>query len=326
MKTNHCILLLILILLPFMNNACQKKSAGTVQFVKMGTGGLGGVYYFVGTQIVGFIKERQVEYKLTAESTSGSIFNVNSLLKGDFDFAIVQSDIQFEAVHGKGKWQDKGPQKDIYSICSLHGELLTLVAADDSKINGIMDLKGKKVNIGSPGSGTRQNVLDVFKSVGIDFEKDLQAEQVSPKEAPDLLQDGSIDAFFYTVGHPNATLKQVSTIKRAVHLVPIDLEKSLLKTNPYYLTGTIPIKHYPNMTNKSDVKSFGVKATLCTRKDTPEMIVYTVTKALFENLDKLRKAHAALGNIDKSDMLKSLSAPIHPGALKYYREIGLEIE
>ncbi len=297
------------------------------QFVTIGTGGITGVYYPTGGAIAKMVNKKKKEYgiRATVESTGGSVFNVNAVMNGDLEFGIVQSDRQYQAWHGLAEWKDKGPQKDLRSVFSIHPESVTLVAAVDSGIKTIKDLKGKKVNIGNPGSGQRQNAIDALTAVGIDYKKDLQAENVKASEAPGLLQDGRIDAFFYTVGHPSGAIKEATSGARKVRFVSItgpEIDKMLAKF-PYYAKSVIPVEMYPGAQNDKDVPTFGVKATLVTSAKVPDEIVYAITKEVFDNFDDFKKLHPAYSTLTKQSMLEGLSAPIHPGAMKYYKEAGL---
>jgi TRAP transporter TAXI family solute receptor len=296
------------------------------RFVVIGTGGISGVYYPVGGSVAALLNKKTATYnmKFTHRSTGGSVYNINTVLKGDIEFGIAQSDRQYQAGKGLAEWQELGPQAKLRSVFSLHSEAVTVVVADDSKIKTIKDLKGKHVNIGNPGSGTRKNALDTFLNFNIDIEKDIKTEAVKAAEAPGLLQDGRIDAFFYTVGHPSAAFKEVSSGKRKVSFLSITGIDTLLEQHPYYAVTTIPITHYPNFQNTEDVPTYGVKATLVTSADVPEEIVYAVTKEVFENLDKFRKLHDALSTLTKESMLEGLSVPFHKGALKYFKEAGLK--
>ena len=260
------------------------------------------------------------------ESTGGSVFNVNAVMAGDLEFGIVQSDRQYQAWYGLKEWKDVGPQKDLRAICSFHPESVTLVAAVDAGIKTFYDLKGKRVNIGNPGSGQRGNSIDVLTAAGIDWQKDIVPEGLKAAEAPKMLQDGRIDAFFYTVGHPSGAIKEATSGRRKVRFIPIpgDVVKKLTDKFPYYAPAIIPIKFYPMAENKEDVPTFGVKATFVTSIKVPEDIVYIISKEIFENLEALKKMHPALGILEKRAMLQGLTAPIHPGAMKYYREVGLD--
>jgi TRAP transporter TAXI family solute receptor len=241
------------------------------------------------------------------------------------DFGIAQSDIQFKAVKGTGEWQEKGPQKDLRAVFSLHTEAVTLVAADDAGIKSVEDLKGKRVNIGNPGSGQLQNCKDILPVYGIDIEKDIKAEQAKAAEGPGLLQDNRIDAFFYTVGHPNGAIKEATAGARKARLVPIAGPKAdeVIKKYPYYVKTVIPMSYYPSAVNKEDVQTLGVKATLITSAKVPEEVVYALVKEVFDNLDDFKTLHPAYAELTREKMLEGLSAPFHPGALKYFKEKGL---
>jgi hypothetical protein len=294
-------------------------------FVTIGTGGITGVYYPTGGAIARIVNKKRKVYgiRATVESTGGSVFNVNAVMAGDLEFGVVQSDRQYQAINGLAEWQDKGPQKDLRAVFTIHPESITLVAADDAGIKTIQDLRGKRVNIGNPGSGQRQNSIDALKNAGIDYEKDLIAEGVKAAEAPGLLQDGRIDAFFYTVGHPSGAIKEATAGRRKVHFVPITGVDNLIKKNPFYAKARIPIKVYPGATNKSDVQTFGVKATFVTSAKVPDKVVYAITKEVFDNFEDFKKLHPAYEVLTKQNMLEGMSAPIHPGAMKYYKEAGM---
>jgi TRAP transporter TAXI family solute receptor len=305
--------------------ALPSPCAGKTAFIAIGTGGLTGVYYPTGNAIARMINKKRRTYgiRCTVESTSGSVFNVNALMAGDLEFGVVQSDRQYQAWHGLAEWRRLGPQKDLRAVFSIHPESVTLVAAEDAGVSTIQDLRGKRINVGNPGSGQRQNALDALWSAGIDFKTDLRAEGVKAAEAPGLLQDGRIDAFFYTVGHPSGAIKEATAGKRKVRIVPITEIERLLERYPFYTGATIPIRFYPRATNKEDVPTFGVRATLVTSARIPDPVVYAITKEIFEHLGDFKKLHPAYQGLTEADMLKGLSVPFHPGALRYYREAGL---
>ena len=303
----------------------QKAQAGRTTFVTIGTGGITGVYYPTGGAIAKMVNKKRKEYgiRATVESTGGSVFNVNAVMAGDLEFGVVQSDRQYQAVNGMAEWKDKGKQSNLRAVFTIHPESITLVAADDSGINSIQDLKGKRVNIGNPGSGQRQNSIDALEAAGLDWKKDIKAEGVKAAEAPGLLQDGRIDAFFYTVGHPNGNIKEATSGKRKVHMVPITGVDSLLAKYPYYAKAVVPMKFYTGASNEGDVETFGVKATFVTSSKVPDEVVYAITKEVFDNFEAFKKLHPAYGVLTKKNMLEGMSAPIHPGAQKYFKEAGL---
>jgi TRAP transporter TAXI family solute receptor len=302
------------------------KKPEAVRYATIGTGGVTGVYYPTGGAISKLVNAKKDEYKLrmTVESTGGSVFNVNAIMSGDIEFGVIQSDRQYQAIKGTKDWEGK-PQEKLRALFSIHPESVTIVAAVDAGIDSVEALKGKVVNIGNPGSGQRGNATDLLAASGIDYEKDLQAESLKAAEAAGMLQDDRIDAFFYTVGHPNGSVKEAVAGARKVQFVPVsdEIVKKLVDQFPYYAPAKIPVRYYPGVASEADVPTFGVKATFCTHADVPEDVVYNVTKEVFDNLDTFKTLHPAFADLNKEDMLKGLSAPLHPGAEKYFKEAGL---
>jgi uncharacterized protein len=326
MKKTIIIGVSILFALSLFVGSASAKAART-RFVTIGTGGVTGIYYPTGGAIGKIVNKKRKQYglRVTVESTGGSVFNVNSIMAGDLEFGIVQSDCQYQAWKGLKDWKDSGPQKDLRAICSFHPETVVLMAGNDTGIKSFMDIKGKHVNIGNPGSGQRGNSTDAMKACGIDGEKDLRAEGLVADEQAKALQDGRIDAFFYTVGNPNGSIKEATSGKRKVQFVPIEGSciDQMVEKCPFYAKAYIPIKFYPMATNKENVNTFAVKATFCTSAKVPDDVVYAITKEVFDNLEDFKKLHPAYGVLTKENMLEALSAPIHPGAIKYYKEVGL---
>jgi TRAP transporter TAXI family solute receptor len=303
-----------------------KVEAKTI-FVTIGTGGITGVYYPTGGAIAKMVNKKRKEYgiRATVESTGGSVFNINSVMTGDLEFGVAQSDRQYQAVQGIADWKDKGPQKDLRAVFSIHPETVDLIAAVDANINSLADLKGKRVNIGNIGSGYRKNAIDALAANGLDFEKDFHAESLKAAEAPGLIQDGRIDAAFYTVGHPSGYYKEATSGVRKVKFVPIKNVDGLLAKYPYYAKAiTRVVELYPGAENDADVETFGVKATFVTSAKVPDNVVYAIVKEVFDNFEDFKKLHPAYGGLTKQNMLDGLSAPLHPGALKYYKEVGLK--
>ncbi|GAB4164182.1 MAG: TAXI family TRAP transporter solute-binding subunit [Geothermobacteraceae bacterium] len=300
--------------------------AARTTYVTIGTGGVTGVYYPTGGAIAKMVNKKRKVYNLraTVESTGGSVFNVNAINAGDLEFGVVQSDRQYQAYNGTADWEGK-PVKKLRAVFSIHPESVTIVAAADKNIKTVYDLKGKVVNIGNPGSGQRGNAVDLFNAAGIDWEKDIKAEGLKAAESASMLQDGRIDAFFYTVGHPNGSVKEAVAGARKVNFVevPKDVVDKLVAKFPFYAPSFIPVDQYKGVANTADVPTFGVKATLCTSADVPDEVVYAITKEVFDNFEEFKKLHPAYAVLTKESMLQGLSAPIHPGALKYYKEAGL---
>lgn len=308
-----------------MTGASALEAHAKTTFVTIGTGGITGVYYPTGGAIAKIVNAKKDKYDIraTVESTGASVFNINAIMAGDLEFGIAQADRQYQAYNGLSEWEGK-PQKDLRAVFALAPEAVTFVAAEDSGIKSLKDAKGKVVNIGNPGSGNRQNAIDVFEAAGINIEKDLKAESIKAADAPRMLQDGRIDGFFYTVGHPNGNIEEATAGKRKTRIVSITDIEPLVKKFPYYSLTNIDMAQYPEAANANEkVTTVGMLATFVTSAKVPDDVVYAITKEVFENLDEFKKLHPALEGLTRETMLEGLTAPIHPGALKYYKEAGL---
>ena len=329
-------LVLLTVALLMVLTSCAKKddaakpaatdSKAKTKYVTIGTGGVTGVYYPTGGAISKMINAKKDAYGIRAsvESTGGSVYNINAVLSGDLEFGIAQSDRQYQAAFGTAEWKDKGPQKDLRSVFSVHPESVTLLASEETKAKDIKGLKGKIVNLGNPGSGQLQNAKDALAAFGI-AETDIKAEYVKAVEAPGLLQDEKIDAFFYTVGHPAGNIKEATSGRIKVRILDITGPEvdALIAKYPYYAHSVIPQKFYTGAVNTEDIKTFGVKATFVTSVKVSDDVVYAIVKEVFDNFDKFKKLHPAYSVLTKESMLKGLSAPVHSGALKYYKENDL---
>jgi TRAP transporter TAXI family solute receptor len=309
-------------------NAAPAEIQAETLFVTIGSGDFSGVYFPTGMTIAKMINNRHNVYgiRATVESTRGSVFNLNAIMSGYLEFGLAQSDIQNQAVKGLAEWAKEGPREELRAVFSIHHESVCLVAAVDAGINAIADLKGKKVNLGNPGSGQYRNAIDALQAVGLNPKTDIDAEKAKASGAPVLLQDNRIDAFFCTVGHPSETLQNATTGERKVRFIPITGPgiDQLVADQNYYTKTTVPVaQFYPGAENPAGVETFGVIATLCTSASVPDHVVYAITKEVFENFDYFRRQHPALADLAKEDMLKGLTAPFHPGALKYFKEAGL---
>jgi TRAP transporter TAXI family solute receptor len=327
MKKNLILNIAFLWGLALLSGAAPEQLQAKTTFITIGTGGSNGLYYPTGSAIAKIVNQKHKEYGIQAavESTEGSVFNINAILSGDLEFGLARSDRQYQAVMGIENWMDKGPRKDLRAVFSIHPETIDLVAAVDADINSLQELKGKRVNIGNLGSGFRKNVIDALKANGIDYTKDFHAENLNAAQAPGLIQDGRLDAAFCMVGHPSAYYREATSGVRKVKFVPITNIESLLEKYPYYAKAATPVtQYYPAAVNTGDVTTFGVKATLVTSFKVPDLVVYALTKEVFDNFEDFKKLHAAYIGLTQKSMLEGLSAPIHPGAMKYYKEVGLK--
>lgn len=295
------------------------------EFITIGTGSVTGVYYPTGGAICKLVNKDRKEHNIrcSVESTGGSIYNVNTIRSGELDFGIVQSDWQYHGYHGTSKFAEQGPYKKLRAMFSLHTEPFNVIARTDAHINNIKDLKGKRVNIGNPGSGDRATMQVVMEKMGWTKDSFKLTSELKGSERSQALCDNKIDAFIYVVGHPNGSIKEATTSCDA-KLVPVtgpEIDK-IVAENPYYTYTDVPAGMYRG--TDQDVKSFGVAATLVTSADVPDKVAYNVAKAVFENFDTFKRLHPAFAHLKKEDMVKAgISIPLHPGAVKYYKEVGL---
>lgn len=314
------LVLSILFLIP----ACSQEET---RIVEIGTSGVRGNYHNAGMAISRVVNKEQAAQGVFLQPTrsSGSVANIDAILAGDIEFGIAQADRQYQAVNGLAEWESKGPQKALRTVFGLYTESVTLVAALDSGIHTVSDLKGKRIDVGIPGSGIRQNAIDVLDVAGIEWDKDINAQGGELDERVPMLMSGEIDAFFHTVGHPSQDLTFATFSVRGARFIPLINIDSILSKSPYYVKSVIPATYYPRAENKEDVETIGTKAIFVTSDKVPDDIVYAVTKAVFNNLESLSRFAPVLKTLDKENMLEGLMAPIHRGALKYYREVGIQI-
>jgi len=293
------------------------------QFISIGTGGVTGVYYPTGGAICRLVNRMRKEtgIRCSAESTGGSIYNINTIRAGELEFGVAQSDWQYHAWHGTSKFEDQGKFEDLRAVFSVHPEPVTIIARDDSGIANITDMKGKRVNIGNVGSGTRGTWEVIEAAMGWERSDLKLASELKSAETGQAVCDNKIDAYFWLVGHPSA-LTQESLATCPTHLVNAtgSVINKLVADNPYYRSAIIPAGMY---NNAEDINTFGVGATFVTSARVPEEVVYIVVKAVFDNFDQFRKLHPAFANLSEPEMISdSLSAPLHAGAEKYYKERG----
>ena len=302
--------------------------AGATEFITIGTGGVTGVYYPTGGAICRLVNKGKKEHgvRCSVESTDGSVSNINEIRSGELALGVAQSDWQYHAYNGTGEksFIEAGPFKELRSLFSVHGEPVTIIARADAGIKHVDDLVGKRVNIGNPGSGTEATWNLMWESMGhADGKADLKlAAQLESAATPQALCDDKIDALFNLLGHPNGLSKEATTTCDAVIVeVSGPAVDKLVEDTPFYRYATIPGGMYRG--NPNDIKSFGVGATVVSSTRVSEETIYVVTKAVFDNFDAFKKLHPAFANLKESEMIKdSLSAPLHPGAVRYYKERG----
>lgn len=291
--------------------------------VTIGTGDETGVYYIVGQSICRLVNGGRAEHdlKCLAPATGGSLANVGGVRTGELDMGVVQSDIQYEAYAGEGAFAGERFEKE-RAVFSIHGEPFTVVARADAGIAAFGDLKGKRVNVGDPGSGQRATMEVVLKALGWTMGDFAAVAELTPAAQAEALEENEVDAIVYMVGHPNGSIHEATVAETAL-LVPVagpEIDR-LVADHPYYANATIRGGLYAG--NPDDVRTFGVKATLIASADTPDEVVYTVVKSVFEKFERFKGLHPAFARLREEDMIsEGLSVPLHPGAEKYYKERG----
>jgi uncharacterized protein len=299
-------------------------SAAQQKFVTIGTGGVTGVYYPAGGAICRLVNQTRKEHgiRCSAESTGGSVFNINTIREGELDMGIAQSDVQYNALKGEAQFAKAGAFGDLRAVFSLHPEPFTVVARAESGIKTFEDLKGKRVNVGNPGSGQRNTMELLMERYGWKMSDFALASELPSREQAQALCDNRVDAFVFTVGHPSGSIAEpVATCNAQLVNVTGKIVDELVAKTPYYFKATIPAGMY---NNKQDVTTFGVGATFVASTKTPADVVYAVTKAVFDKFDDFKGLHPAFAVLNKQSMVSSgNSAPLHDGARRYYKEAGL---
>jgi TRAP transporter TAXI family solute receptor len=294
------------------------------QFVSIGTGGVTGVYYPTGGAICRLVnKDRKAHgIRCSAESTGGSVYNINTVRAGELEFGVAQSDWQYHAYRGTSKFADKGKFEKLRAVFSVHPEPFRLIVRKGSGISSFEGLKGKKVNVGNPGSGQRATMEVVMASFDMKMSDFSLASELKGSEQAQAICDGKIDAMIYTIGHPAAAVTQAAS-SCDVELVSVkgaSIDK-LVADNAFYRVAEVPGGMYKGSPNPTT--TFGVGATVITSADVPDDVVYTVVKATFDNFADFKKLHPAFRNLDETQMISDgLSAPLHAGAVRYYKERG----
>ena len=299
-------------------------AAAQQKFLTIGTGGVTGVYYAAGGAICRLVNKDRAKHgiRCSVESTGGSVFNINTIKAGELDLGVSQSDVMYNAVKGEKQFKDSGAYGDLRAVMSLHPEPFTVVARKEANVKAFADFKGKKFNVGNPGSGTRASMEEILAAMGWKMSDFSLASELKADEHGPALCDGKIDGFFYAVGHPSANIQDPTTTCGA-KLVPLTgaYVDKLVKQWPFYAKVTIPAGLYPNNPQATD--TFGVLATLVSSSKVPADNVYAVVKAVFDNFEEFKKLHPALAHLKPEEMVKNgLSAPLHDGAARYYKEKG----
>lgn len=291
-------------------------------FVIIGTGGVTAVYYPAGGAICRVVNQRSTDIRCLVQSTGGSIDNITRLRAGELQFGFAQSDWQYHAYHGTDRFFERGAFADLRAVFSLHAEPFTIVARADADIAHLDDLKGKRVNIGNPGSGHRATMDVLLAAKGWSLADFAEVLELNSAEQSEALCADQVDAILMAVGHPSASIQEATTGCDGV-LVDVSGAEidQLVEEHPYYRHASIPAGMYNNQT---DVPTFGVAATVVSSNQVPEDVVHTVVGAVFEQFEEFKTLHPALNHLQADEMPRAgISIPLHAGAERYYREAGL---
>ena len=299
-------------------------AAAQQKFITIGTGGVTGVYYAVGGAICRLMNKDRAKtgIRCSVESTGGSAFNINTIRGGELDFGMAQSDVHYNAYKGEANFKQGGAYGELRSVYSVHPEPFTVLARKEAGVTKFEDFKGKRFNVGNPGSGTRISMEELLGAMGWKLSDFSLASELKADEHGPALCDNKIDGFYYGVGHPSANIQDPTTTCGA-KLIPLTgaAVDKLTSEHPYYAKATIPGGMYSN--NPNPTQTYGVLATLVTSAKVPDDVVYNLVKATFDNFDEFKKLHPAFANLEPANMVKDgLSAPLHPGAAKFYKEKG----
>lgn len=294
------------------------------RFISIGTGGVTGVYYVTGGAICRLVNRSRNEHGMRCreESSAGSVVNLDSLRRGSVNFALVQADLHFQAYKGQGSYAQTPPQDQLRSVFSTYPEILTVVAAKGTQGANVNSLKGRRISLGMQGTGSRATAEAVLQREGWTAADLVPVAERSPDEQSYAMCENKIDAYVFVAGHPSSNvMRAVKECQARVLGLGPEAIAHMVAAQPYFTAASVPAGVYPG--HAEPVPSVGLMATLMTNADVPEATVYAVVKAVFDNLDEFKKLHPALSRLDAKTMVKDgLTAPLHPGALRYYKEKG----
>lgn len=288
-------------------------------FMSVATGGTGGTYYPLGGALSNILNNAGKDYTATAQATGASVENVELVTKGDAEIAFIQNDVAYYAVNGTDTFE--GNQKpSLKGICCLYPEIVQIVASDESGIESIEDLKGKRVAVGAPGSGVEVNVKQILDVHGITYDDLGKVDYLSFAEASDQIKSGQIDATFLTAAIPSSAITELATT-HDVHLVPIAEDKAneLIEKYPFYVHLNITPTEYKGQ--EGEVSVVAVQSMLVVDEKMSDEDAYNITKLLFDNLDVMKESHARGGDISLDKALDGMSIDLHPGAQKFFDEV-----
>ena len=294
----------------------EGKKAENV-FVTIATGGSSGAYFALGGAISNQLNQKIEGINSSVQSTGASAVNATLLGTEKVELAFAMNDVVSYAYTGTEVFEEKGKVENLRGIAALYPNFVQLITVEKTGIKEVSDLKGKRVGVGAPGSGTEVNARQILKAHGITYD-DIKADYLSYAEAVEQMKNGAVDAAFLTSGLPNSTIMDLSTTQD-VKIIPIRKEsvEKLAEEYPFYASEVIPAGTYDN---EEDVETAAVQTLLVTRADLSDDLVYDITKTIFENLDALRETHSAANSIKLETVKKGMPIPLHPGAEKYFNE------
>ena len=304
--------------------ALTTPSYAQTKHVVIGTGGQTGVYYQVGGAICRLVNRDSKRHNINCTHTTGaSVQNINGIRVGNLDMGVTQSDWESHAYFGTApNIFPEGAFKELGAVFSVHPELFTVVARKDAKIKTFDDLKGKRVNIGNPGSGNRATMDILMEKMGWTRSDFSLASELAAAEQSAALCDGRVDAIIYFVGHPNGAIKEATTSCDS-HVVSVDnaVVRQLVADHDYYAQAVVPGGMYRG--SDEDVTTFGVVAAFVASTATDDEVIYQIVSSVFSNIDRFRRMHPAFEFLKEEDMIsRGLSSPLHEGAVRYYKERG----
>ena len=285
------------------------------KFLNIGTGGTAGTYYPIGGAIAEVLNKEIPGMSASAQSTGASVANINMLGDGEIDLATVQNDIAYYAAHGTEMFKDKKVD-GLQGIASLYPETCQFVTLKSSGIKSLAELKGKRVAVGAVGSGVEANVRQILAAYGVTY-NDIDAQYLSFAEGASALKDGNVDVAVLTAGYPTASVQDIAS-QNPVRLLPVEekIADDLIAEYPFYTKTVIPAGTYAGF--DEEVSSVAVMAMLVAGPTVNADLGYSVTKAIFGNLDRLQAAHAVGKQITKDTAKAGMSLPMNAGAERYF--------
>ncbi len=316
----HLPLFTILLVLAACSPADNEET--NTRFVTIGTGGVTGVYYPAGGAICRMVNKNRDRHgiRCNVEATGGSVYNTNSLMAGELSAGIAQADVTYKAINGQPPFKSKIAK--LRGLLALHSESVSLVARQDAGIKKLAYIRGKRINIGNPGSGNARTAGELLASCNIAKEALALAGGLKAAEMPDAIRDRKLDGYFYVVGHPTANIKDSAT-STPINLVSLTggCIDAHVDQSPYLVKTTIPGGLYRG--TMEPVPTFGVKATLVATTDMPDTTTYELVRSVIENLKDFKELHPAFTILTPKGMVEGMTVPLHPGAKKYFQEKGL---